>query len=104
MRDMARCAVPWTLRSYCCGDRRDEFVVWILFFGCLKLIQERGILRATIRVKEVELLREFVLCGLQNHASKWSDTNSSDKEHGGSRGVVMQRKRTEWPGDPDFTF
>src|SRR5262245_23216707 len=104
MRNVASCAMPRPFGFSNVGHRPNEFVVWILFFGILKFIQERGILRATIRVKEVQLVRELVLCGLQNHASKGSDTNSSDKEHGGTRGIRMERKRTEWSRDPDFTF
>src|SRR5206468_482531 len=104
MRDMARCALPWPFGFSKVSHRSDEFVVRILCFGVLKFIQECGILGAAIRVKEVQLVRELVLCGLQNHASKWSDTNSSDKEHGGTRGVGMKRKRTEWSRDPQVTF
>src|SRR5262249_54867077 len=104
MCDMARFALPWPLGFSNVGHRTDEFVVWILFFGFLKFIQECSILGTAIRVKEVQLVRELVLCGLQNHASKGSDTNSSDQEHGGTRGVGMERKGTERPRDPDFTF
>src|SRR5262249_23349740 len=100
----ARCALPCPIGFSNVGHRTDEFVVWIVFFRFLKFIQERSILRTAIRVKEVQLVREPVLCGLQNHASKGSDTNSSDKEHGGTRGVCMERKRTVWSRDPDFTF
>src|SRR5262249_26983336 len=101
---MAGCTMPWPFGFSNIGHRSDEFVVGILAFGFLKFIQERSILWAAIRVKEVQLVRELVLHGLQNHASKGSDTNSSDNEHGGSSGIVMERKRTEWSRDPDFTF
>src|SRR5262252_5280217 len=104
MRDIAGFTRPWPFGFPHVGHRADELVVWILFLDLLKFIQKRGILWAAIRVKEVQLVREFVFCGLQNHASKGSDTNSSDKEHGGTRGVGMERKRTEWSRDPDFTF
>src|SRR5262249_22535577 len=83
--------------------RADEFVVRILFFHCLKFIQECGVFRTAIRVKEVQLVREFVVCGLQNDASKRSDTNASDEEHRGTRSVAMKRKGTERSGDGDFT-
>src|SRR5215467_9901236 len=104
MRDVSRFALPWPFGFWKVGHRTDEFVVWIMFFDVLKFIQECGILGAAIRVKKIQLVGEVVLCGLQNHASKGSDPNSSDKEHRRTRGVALERKRTEWSRDPDFTF
>src|SRR5262245_37987825 len=104
MGDIACGALPWPFGFSNVSHRADEFVVWILFFRVLKFIQKCGILRAPIRVKEVQLVRKLFLCGLQNHASKGCDTNSSDKEHARTRSIGMERKRTEWSRDPDFTF
>src|SRR5262245_24549773 len=104
MRDMTRWALPLLFGFSNVGHRADEFVAWGLFFAFLKFIQERSILGTAIRVEEVQLVRKLVLCGLQNHASKRSDTDSSDKEHGGTRGVGVERKRTEGSRDPNFAF
>src|SRR4029453_2276812 len=100
---MARFSLPWLLGFPHVRHRADKFVVWILVLDFLKFIQECGVLRTAIRVKEVQRVGELVLRRLQNDASKGSDTNSADKEHRGTRSVGMKREGTKWSRDPDFT-
>ncbi|HEX8879376.1 MAG TPA: hypothetical protein VF749_05065 [Candidatus Acidoferrum sp.] len=70
--------------------RWNKSVGWILLFESFELFKKRCGLRSSVRIEEIDAMGKFLVCSVENHASKWRNVDAAGQDHRRPSDIVVQ--------------